>query len=125
MVGDRIRKRRERLGMTQAQLEEITGIGHRMISNYEKGSSKPNDEIINTLMAALKCDANYLFGFSDTVESDIISDKKSPLSVFTENEQQIIDLFRLLTETQQGELIGRAKVMAEQNEALYKKEDIG
>ena len=63
MIGDRIKERREELGLTQGDLEKLTGIGNRMISNFETNKSKPNDETIMILTKALQCDANYLFGY--------------------------------------------------------------
>ena len=45
--------------------------------------------------------------------------EKSSLPELTENEQAIVKVFKELTDTQQGEIIGRAKVMAEQNDKEY------
>lgn len=63
--------------------------------------------------------------FNVTTDYLITGQEKSPSSYLTENEQKLIDSFKSLTPMQQGEIIGRAKVMAEQNEILYRKEEIG
>lgn len=60
MIGDKIKERREELGLTQGDLEKLTGIGNRMISNFETNKSKPNDETIMILTKALQCDANLM-----------------------------------------------------------------
>lgn len=51
------------------------------------------------------------------VSVDFLLGRKSCASELTENEAAIVAVFKNLTETQQGELIGRAKLMAEQNAA--------
>lgn len=43
----------------------------------------------------------------------------------TSANQKMIDIFKCLSPMQQGELIGRAQHMAEQNEEIYKQEDVG
>ena len=57
------------------------------------------------------------------VSVDFLLGRKSCASELTENEAAIVAVFKNLTETQQGELIGRAKLMAEQNaEEVLRKE---
>ena len=63
--------------------------------------------------------------FNVTTDYLITGQEKSPSSYLTENEQKLIDSFKSLTPMQQGEIIGRAQLMAEQNEILYRKEEIG
>lgn len=61
MMGDRIKERRLELGITQAEIEEMTGIKKNTISNYENNVSSPSIDNIAKLMEILHCDANYLF----------------------------------------------------------------
>lgn len=49
--------------------------------------------------------------------------EKSSSSELTENEQRMLDIFSKLTSFQQGELIGRAETLAEQNDAEAKKKE--
>lgn len=79
-----------------------------------KNGAIPKFEILERIANEFGVTVGYLF-----------DGKKSSSSDLTENEQTIVELFKELSETQQGELIGRAKVMAEQNAAEYEKEDIG
>lgn len=51
--------------------------------------------------------------FNVSTDYLITGQKKSSPSELTENEQKIISLFKLLSESQQGQLIGRAEMMAE------------
>ena len=63
--------------------------------------------------------------FNVTTDYLITGQEKSPSSYLTENEQKMINIFRSLTQIQQGEIIGRAKVMAEENEELHIQKDVG
>lgn len=71
VIGKKIKEKREELGLIQSQVAEMTGIKKNTISNYENNVSEPSIENIVKLMGALKCDANYLFGFSDDKENSI------------------------------------------------------
>lgn len=58
---ERLRERREELGMNQADLADILGVTKAAISNYENAISTPRPEILFNIFRALKCDANSLF----------------------------------------------------------------
>lgn len=60
-IGYRIKEARERLGLTQTELGEMVGVTGSAITNYEKETSHPKEQIIYKLMETLKVDANYLF----------------------------------------------------------------
>lgn len=59
--GSRIRERREELGLKQSELGKMLGVTGSAVGNYENGVSSPKAELLYPLMAALKCDANYLY----------------------------------------------------------------
>lgn len=60
-IGYRIKEAREALGLTQIELGDIVGVTGSSITNYEKETSHPKEQIIYRLIEALKVDANYLF----------------------------------------------------------------
>lgn len=60
-IGYRIKEARENLGLTQTELGNIVGVTGSAITNYEKETSHPKEQIIYKLMEALNVDANYLF----------------------------------------------------------------
>lgn len=66
-----------------------------------KNGSIPKYEILQAIASYFDVSVGYLF------------DGKSLLHNLSVNEQIMVDLFKELTETQQGELIGRAKMMIE------------
>lgn len=52
-IGKRIAKRRRKLGLKQAAVEEKADIGYKYLSNIERGISIPSTEVIMRLAAAL------------------------------------------------------------------------
>lgn len=50
---ERIRRARERLALTQAQVAEVVGVTDRTVHRWEKGRTRPNAEQIATLADAL------------------------------------------------------------------------
>lgn len=120
MIGDKIKSRRDELGLTQYDLEKMTGIGHRMISNYENNNSKPNDETILLFMNALQCDANYFFDIKPNQMSVNSSCNYTRLENLSTNKQRILKLFDHLDEVQQENVIARAEMYAEQNSQTIK-----
>ena len=60
-IGYRIKEARERLSLTQAELGQKVGVTGSAITNYEKETSHPKEQVIYKLMEVLGVDANYLF----------------------------------------------------------------
>lgn len=60
-IGNRIKEAREQLGLTQIELGKLVGVTGSAITNYEKETSHPKEQIIYKLMETLNVDANYLF----------------------------------------------------------------
>ena len=49
------------MGLTQTELGALIGVTGSAITNYEKETSHPKEQIIYKLMETLNVDANYLF----------------------------------------------------------------
>lgn len=122
-VGEKIKEARQLKGLTQQELADLLGYKSRSsINKIEVGGRDiPRSQIV-VIARALGVTPAYLMGWEDSEDSSAY--KKESIEL-TENEKTIVDIFKTLSETQQGELIGRAKAMAELNEDLYKQEDIG
>ena len=89
MIGNNIKKRRIQIGLTQQQLADMTGIKKNTISNYENDVSSPSEENILKIMAALKCDANYLFNKEEDTQLSV-------QAAFTEKEVRNMIKYRTL-----------------------------
>ncbi len=59
--GERLRLRREELGMSRIELAEKLGVSRSAVGNYEIGVSFPKEEVLLRLFDALGVDANYLY----------------------------------------------------------------
>lgn len=121
-IGNRIKSLRESKGITQTELAELIGTTKQNIYKYENGiiTNIPSDKI-ELIAQRLSVSPAYLMGWEDEQPTEPQKPTERELS---ENEREMIEIFKDLTETQQGELIGRAKVMQEHNrteaEALEK-----
>ena len=71
--GDRMRARREELGLKQSELGKMMGVTGSAVGNYETGVSYPKADVLLRAFRALDCDANYLF--QDSLE---LRDAPSP-----------------------------------------------
>lgn len=60
--GDRIRSARKTAGLTQRQLAGEIGTTNTTISNWEKGLSRPDADMIQKLCQALSLQPNYFYG---------------------------------------------------------------
>lgn len=66
VCGDRIKRRREELHMTQKELAAKIGFSApRNITNYEKGERSPDLETLCRIAKALSCTTDYLLGLED------------------------------------------------------------
>ena len=59
--GQRMRQRREALGLSRETLAEQTGVTRSAIGNYETGVSFPKEDVLLRLLHALRVDPNYLY----------------------------------------------------------------
>ncbi|MFN3627289.1 MAG: helix-turn-helix domain-containing protein [Parvibaculum sp.] len=61
-IGDTIRKRREALGVTQAQLGAAIGVTFQQVQKYEQGRNRVAASKLILVAEALKCDVGELCG---------------------------------------------------------------
>jgi len=65
-LGERIRQRREQLGLSQRQLAEMTKMRQNMISRLEHGDTpNPGADVLRRLARALTCSIDWLVGLYD------------------------------------------------------------
>lgn len=82
----RLKERRESLGLSQVELAKNLGITKAAVSNYENGVSTPRADILFKVFDALKCDANFLF-------QDEMKELNQP-DVFSDAEKKLIKKYR-------------------------------
>ena len=77
--GERMRARREELGLTRPQLAERLGVTASAVSNYENGVSFPKEEVILRLFDSLGTDPNTLFQDSFRHNESVLSRREREL----------------------------------------------
>ena len=98
------------------------GISSGTVTLWKKGSV-PNHSNLVKLSDYFGVTTGYLLGQEDKIQQN--QSDKTLLTSLSENARRIVEIFDDLTPTQQGEIIGRAALLAEQNEAEYRKDSVG
>lgn len=79
MRGDRMKQRRESLGLSQQDLGDRIGIVYQSVARYEAGRSDPSGEMLAKIAVALDCSADWLIGLVDDPKEHLEEDALSPL----------------------------------------------
>lgn len=83
--GDRIRDARKAAGLTQRQLSDRLGVSNTSISNWEKGLSRPDADMIQKLCHILHLEPNYFYGTEIAPAADrkrSVSDEEIKFALF-------------------------------------------
>ena len=83
--GEKIRNARKSLGLTQRQLAELLGISNTSISNWEKGLSRPDADMIQKLCDILRLQPNDIYGTKETPDENArrpVSDEDIKFALF-------------------------------------------
>lgn len=95
-VGERIKKRRKEMQLTQTDIFQLCGIHSGALSRIENGTSVPSAILFYKIAQVLDCDMHWLL-------TGVSSNMKNP--GFCENEETLVNGFRMLPEDEQNELI--------------------
>lgn len=117
-IGQRIRDRRERLGLGQTELADRVGISKQTLYKYENGiiTNIPSDKI-EAISKVLNSSPGYLMGWSDNIDYVVMAEDTPTSGNLTPNEQIIIERYRSIPEDKKSEFLG--KIFA-YSEALMK-----
>jgi len=77
--GERLRSRREELGISRAQLASALGVSVSAIGNYETGVSSPKEEVLLRLFDCLQVEPNALYRDSFRGGRDVLSESERTL----------------------------------------------
>jgi transcriptional regulator with XRE-family HTH domain len=67
MLGERLRALRKQKRITQEQLGRILGVGKAAVSQYEKGTRKPDAEMLRRISGYFHVSTDYLLGLENQV----------------------------------------------------------
>ena len=82
--GERLRARREELGLSRNALAQKLGVAPSSIGNYETGVSAPKEEVLLRLFDALDTEPNYLY----------MDSFRGGGRVYTEEERSLVEKYR-------------------------------
>lgn len=113
MLSQRLKQARTEKNYTQLQVADLTGIGNKTISDYERGITQPDAETIALFATLYDVSTDYLLGKSD---------EKKPRSPKITDEDIKVALFngdKNVTDEMWEEVQNFAKYV----QAKYKKQD--
>lgn len=100
MVGERIRKRRKELQLTQEQIKNETGISSGNLSDIENGNRLPSTPALLSLSKVLKCSTDWILtGTSPTSENTEFSETGDIKHIKFNN------LYSLLNDQEKNEIL--------------------
>ena len=72
-LGDRVRRRREYLGLSQRDIATLTAMPQTIISRIERGANKnPGADVLKRLAIALRCSIDWLLEmYDDTADPSL------------------------------------------------------
>lgn len=98
---DRIKNRRNSLGLTLLDVADMLGVKEATVQRYESGEIKNvKHETVVKLATILKCSPQYLMGWSD----EIVEINSSSLTL-TPNEDKLISNYRRLNNSGKEKLL--------------------
>ena len=117
---DNLKKECERQGLRITPIVLECGGNKGSLSGWKKGAS-PNSDIVMKLSVRLNVPTDYLlFGKEET--SRII---EMPTMSLTENEAELLNLFKQLSDREQLKLIGKVEGMVEEFRKNNLQENVG
>ncbi|MDE6790528.1 MAG: helix-turn-helix domain-containing protein, partial [Clostridia bacterium] len=69
-IGEKIKRKRTALGMTQKQLAQLLSVSNQLVSKWENGESVPSLEYLDSLCRALEVGYSYFTGDDNTGSTD-------------------------------------------------------
>ncbi|KQL20504.1 helix-turn-helix domain-containing protein [Cytobacillus solani] len=69
-LGERLKKARERRGLTQLEAAQKANINNKTLSRYENDGTKPDPEILGILSKVYGVNANYLLGLDEVQQNE-------------------------------------------------------
>ena len=89
-LGNRIKRLRKELGISQKELAERIGVSNSRVSNWEQGINRPDADILSNLCSALQTSPSLLLGMKLTKDE------------LTEKEWKVIRAYRSHTDVQKS-----------------------
>lgn len=107
---DRLKMHRKLCGYRQWEVADVLNINRTTYTKYETGVSEPSQEVLGKIVALFGIDYNALLGKEDVVGANFC-DSSLPMYRLTDAENELVRMFRVMSEENQQELLKTAKKM--------------
>ena len=107
---ERLKMHRRLCGYTQWQVADVLNINRTTYTKYETGVSEPSQEVLRKIVALFGIDYNALLGKEDVVGANFC-DSSLPMFRLTDSENELVRMFRVMSEENKQELMKIAKKM--------------
>lgn len=97
-VGERIRARREDLGLTQAELAAELSVTHQHVSAIEGGSSSPSLDLLVAFARRLGVSTDFLLTGEDPLMLDAEAGIRADRGLPREAKRRLVSLVQLVRE---------------------------
>jgi transcriptional regulator with XRE-family HTH domain len=108
-VSEILKELRKNRGLTQKELSEKLKIGQATIAGYENGSREPHIYSLIAYANFFECSVDYLLGREDDF-GNVTVQKKTEL---TEDEKELLEVFRKLNAKEQMRVLAYEQVLLE------------
>lgn len=102
ILNERIKKRRNQLGLTLLQVAEQLGVKDATVQRYESGEIKNiKHDTITSLSKILKCSPEYLMGWKDSInlegeeDPDIVKIQRARISMNDNDKERMMKILEL------------------------------
>ena len=99
-IGEKIKKRRKELGITQEELAERLSVTYQQVQRYENGKNRLNVENIQVIADTLNVPVSYFFGDTDR---DKVSENR--VSYLSADENRLLNYFRRIGNKKAREIV--------------------
>lgn len=121
---ERLKEARVHAKITQVALAKMCNVSQGTIANWESGTRTPDLEMFASLAKRLNVSADYLLGITDTDNLSGTANLLASLHDQSKNTYVFVEMLNELNETQQCEILGRMKLMADQEDEYERKENV-
>ena len=118
-VGDRIRRRRRALGLSQHDLAGAVGLTFQQIQKYERGANRVSASKLYQIATTLKASTQYFFeGLSDPAQAGGVAEGDAAAFVhdlpLAPEERELVSWFGLLDDRRiRKQILGLVRAVAE------------
>lgn len=103
-IGERIKLRRELLGLTQKQIYSVTKISSGNLSEYENGIKLPSSKALIELSKVLQCSIDWIL-LGENIKDDSCKTEEPKITIESQDDKELIQSYHLLSASRKEALL--------------------